>query len=145
MTTTTTKTTAPATTTDTLNHAEMVALVSAFKTAEITKLKAGLEPGTYQIDTLVHLFGTIEKEPSKEGIIAQRAFPWKLFAAALNRLNGVSVDAIVREAENVSAQEEKDLKATVQAALTEIKGDNVGTISGRTLTNLTAEKVSDEN
>lgn len=126
-----------------LSVAEAVATMCLFSTDDQTSLKRDLQAGEYEIDMTMRIFGSLAKEASKFGIIAQRAAPWKLFAAAMQMLNGVSISKLVREAENITAQEEKDLKAQVQEALVAIKGTVEGVISGRTLPNLQWEKVSE--
>ena len=126
-----------------LNEAEMVALVAAFKTSAIAKIKAGLEEGTYQIDTTVHLLGSITKEAAKESIVAQSACPWKIAMVAMNMLNGVSIDRLVKDAAAVTAKEEKDMKERVRVALDAIKAPTRKVVAGRTLANITATKVND--
>lgn len=124
-----------------LSAAEAVATMCLFRTADQTAFKRDLPAGEYEIDTVIRIFGSIHKEPPKTGVIAQKASPWKLFAAALSKLNATTIASIVRDAEKITAQEEEDLKSQVQEALVAIKGTITGTISGRTMPSLQWERV----
>jgi len=124
-----------------LNPAETVALSKVLTDAALKAAKRGLEPGEYQIDAMIHVFGSLRKGQDTEGIIAQRAAPWKLLAAAMQMLNGVCISKIVREAENIREEDEKELKVKVQEAFADIKETVVGTIAGKVTGKVYAEKV----
>lgn len=126
-----------------LTIAERVATISAFKSKEQAKMKKGLEEGEHVVDMVVRVKGTINKEPTKEGIIAQKAAPWKLLAVALSMLNGVSIEALVCQAEEISEEDLKQTKDEVRAALETIKGSVVGVIAGRTIAEIDIEKLED--
>ncbi len=58
-----------------LSTAEAVATMCLFRTSDQTQLKRDLEPGTYEVDTTIRVFGSLKKEKSKPGIIHQKSRP----------------------------------------------------------------------
>lgn len=99
--------------------------------------KNDLLPGEHFVDFMVRITGTIKKGEDYEQVIAQSAAPWKLLAAALNMLNQVSIDKIVREAEEIAGEDEKALKTKVSEALEKIKGPTTKWCHGKTTAKLT--------
>lgn len=124
---------------------ETLAIGCAVKDAALTEAKRSLSPGTYQVDTTVRIKGTITRGENTTGIIAQRAEPWALLAAALNKLNGVTVESLVAEAEAIRSDEAKmtALKERTAKALNAIKGEVKGPISGQTRSNLVVNVVGE--
>lgn len=66
--------------------------------------------GKYNIDKVItlHVTGTVTVGEDYEQRVVAKADPWKLLEVALSKLNGVTIDSIVKDAEN----KELDTKAT---------------------------------
>lgn len=90
-------------------------------------LKAELEaaadpkPGKHNVDFLVHVKGEFTKGEDVEKVVAQAAKPWLLLAVALSKLNGVTVESIVKEAVALPDELEKEIKAKAETAMATIK------------------------
>lgn len=111
----------------------------ALQTVKVDEdVKAELSPGVYHIDATVRLKGTVKRGEDTVGKVAA-AVPWQRIAAlAFSKLNGATVESIVREAldSNIDAEDfekrAKDAVATLVTATTR-------PISGRTTSALTVE------
>ena len=79
--------------------------------------------------TLRITFGYTKSE-DVEKMVVQAAKPWRLLAAALNRLNKVSIETIVEDAERLAEAEEGKAKKQVESALESIKGKTLKMTKG---------------
>ena len=79
--------------------------------------------------TLRVRFGFTKGE-DHETLAVQQAKPWRLLAVALNKLNGVSIDSIVAESENLDDDAEKLAKKQAEIALAKIKSKTAKLIKG---------------
>jgi len=79
--------------------------------------------------TLRITFGYTKSE-DVEKMVVQAAKPWRLLAAALNRLNKVSIETIVEDAERLAEAEEGKAKKQVETALESIKGKTLKMTKG---------------
>jgi hypothetical protein len=70
------------------------------------------------------------KDEDHETLAVQTAKPWRLLAVALNKLNGVSIDSIVAESENLDENAEKLAKKQAEQALAKIKSKTTKLIKG---------------
>lgn len=113
----------------------LLALSKAVKEDALNEARATLSPGKGQrVHAVVELDGSLDVfEDQADVVIAQKARPWALFAAALEMLNGVSVAALVRRAEEIRDEDPavKALKARTDEALAEVKGEVRGTRRGQ--------------
>ena len=113
----------------------------ALQTVKVDEdVKAELSPGVYHIDATVRLKGTVKRGENFQSKVAA-AVPWQRIAAlAFSKLNGATVESIVREAldSNIDAEDfekrAKDAVATLVAATTR-------EVSGKTTAALTVEIV----
>lgn len=110
----------------------LAVLAGIVKDKQATDAKRSLQPGSQNVEATFHVRANLTKLADTEGVIAQKAEPWKLLAVALNRLNGVTIDSIVREAEALKDEEIEALKEKTAEALNTIKGKTTGRISGKT-------------
>jgi hypothetical protein len=95
-----------------------------------------VEPGDYSIDALVRVKGGVRVGEDKLGkITPQKARPWALLAVALSKLNGVTMESIVREAESI---DDADVKQQASDAIAALKltteTDTKGQVTSRGLT-----------
>lgn len=117
---------------------ETIALAKAIKEAQAKAARAAISAGEYQIDEWVHITGSVKVGEDYEQRIVAKAQPWDLLAVALSKLNGVTVEALVREALDGSIAAE-EIKAQADAAMETIKGETVTTCKGKVTTKLTVE------
>lgn len=119
-----------------MNSVQTVAVAKAIKDAASKDASGKLTVGVHTVDFTVRVKGTITKGEDYEQDIVAKADPWLLLAAALSKLNGVTVDALVREA--VSADEAliDGLKAKAADAIQAMKVPTKTKCNGKVTTKL---------
>lgn len=106
-----------------------------------------LPPGEYEIDRTVRVRGTIKVGQDFQKSFWQSADPMGLLALALNKLNGVTVESIMREHlalknDPVHKAEAKQIKEQVSTALKALSASAVKTAKGQvTVHNPSVEEV----
>lgn len=101
-----------------------------------------IAPGTYLTDFWLHITGGMDVGEDYVRRVPQKAKPWDLLAVALSRLNGVTVESIVREAMATDPKLVADIKAKAEAAVVSIKGMTETVCAGRVKADLKAEAVT---
>lgn len=119
-----------------LSKVETVALAKAVKDAVAKEAGSGVTAGEYPVDFVVRVSGSIKKGDDYEQEIVAKADPWLLLAAALSKLNGVTVDCLVREAVTADEALIEGLKAKAAAAIQVVKGTTKTTCAGKITTKL---------
>jgi hypothetical protein len=120
------------------------AAISKIVSADAYKTANGeLQPGEYPIEMLVKITGKLKKGEKYEAPI-NWSIDWRgLFATALSKLNGVTVESVVTEYLN-NADKGIDLEALkdqAQKAVDTIKGESVQVCNGKLTGTVTAEIV----
>lgn len=111
----------------------------------LTKFTGGdreaVAPGTYTIDELVHISGGMTVgEDYPQNITA--AVPWQKLAAVLfSKLNGVTVESVVREALAAEVDDEEITKAA-KAAISKLADSTERMCKGKVRLAVTVEAVS---
>jgi hypothetical protein len=82
------------------------------------------------VDKTLRISFGYTKSEDVEKMVVQAAKPWRLLAAALNRLNKVSIETIVEDAERLAESEEGKAKKGVETALEKIKGKTLKMTKG---------------
>jgi hypothetical protein len=105
------------------------AVAKVIKDKALKEARATLMVGTHEVDTVVRIKGTITVGEDYEERIVGKADAWTLLEVALSKLNGVTVEMLVREAlngtintETVKAQAEQAMETVKEATLTICKG-----------------------
>jgi hypothetical protein len=107
---------------------EVLAVAKAVGKNELEAARDALGPGTYDIDLCVRVHGAFQiGEPYEQRIVA-KADPWKILGAAMSRLNGTTVAALVRDSETVDAE---PVKRAAQEAIEELKAATTTVCRGR--------------
>lgn len=125
-----------------LNKVQVVALGKAVKDAVLKEAGAGVAVGEYPVDFVVRVTGSIKKGEDYDSQIVAKADPWLLLAAALSKLNGVTVDALVREALTADEALIEGLKAKAADAIQAVKGPTNTRCAGKITTKLTVLPVA---
>lgn len=103
----------------------------AVSDADYKVLNHDLSPGTYEVSSVIRIVGALKKGEDYEGKIAAKADPWKLLGLALNKLNAVSIDALVRDSLAVGDEEAEAIKAKAQLAIEQIVAITKTTCTGK--------------
>ena len=105
----------------------------------LTQAREKLDPGEYQVDATVRVTGVVRVGEDYTQRITANANPWGLLAVALSKLNSVTVESLVREADRVAAGVTKDIQARATSAIQEIKAATERTCAGKVTHTLTLE------
>lgn len=103
-----------------------LAITKAIAKAEQDEAREKLgEETTIKVDATVRIRGDLTIGKSAMTTQVNKLCPWKLALAAINRLNGASIDALVREAQGLDEKATKPLKDNVKKAAEELLGSVV--------------------
>jgi hypothetical protein len=79
--------------------------VSKAKDVELTDLeRTKVKPGDYTVDSIVRVVGTLHVQADHDAKQVNKINPYALLLVAMGKLNGVTIDKIVEEAEANAAQ-----------------------------------------
>ena len=101
--------------------------------------------GEYFVDFLVRVTGSFKVGDDYEQRLVAKADPFALLAVALSKLNGVTVDALVREALEADPEEIKAVKASASEAIQALKAPTMSVCLGKVTTKLDFEFVEEVN
>lgn len=124
-----------------MSKIETVAVAKAIKKAAVESASSTLVAGEYPVDFTVRIKGSLKKGEDYDQDIVAKADPWLLLAAALSKLNGVTVDSLVREAETQDESLIDGLKTRAAEAIAKIKATTTTKCTGKVTTKLTVEMV----
>lgn len=119
-----------------------VLAVLAKRAGEAAKdVRDELASGKHTVDetVLVRIVGGVSVGEDYESRIVAKADPWGLLACALGRLNGVTVEALVKEALSKDSADMKALKAQVTAAMAAVKAPTTTVCRGAVRVDKSAE------
>jgi hypothetical protein len=108
-----------------------LAISKAVATEAVQDAKKQIAPGIYPIDVTIRLTGQIKLGEEQMQKITQTAEPWKLLTLALSKLNGVTIESLVRESDNLTDEQIEDVKAKAKDAVATIKGKTEKKIAGK--------------
>lgn len=97
-----------------------------------------IEPGEYDIDMTVRVQGSLSVGEDYSQEIVAKADPWALLAVALDKLNGTTVEALVRDSGEIAKAEVVKVKEQTKAAMEALKGRTETDCKGKVQASLTA-------
>ena len=112
-----------------------MANLTAVEILALSKLSAGgaraeVAPGSYAGSVTVTVDYNLNVGEDYEQRIVGKAQPWDLLAIALSKLNGVTVESIVREALGADV-DATEIKAQAQAAMASVKAPTLTACKGK--------------
>ena len=120
-----------------------LAAAKAVDTKSAKLAREAVDAGTHAVDFLLRIRGTFKVgEDYEQRLVAKVDFA-ALFAVALSKLNGVTVDALVREALEADPGEIKQIKAKAAEALESIKAPTMSACRGKVTTDLEFEVIEE--
>ncbi len=115
----------------TLTPLQTLALAKALTEATAKKAREQIAPGSYTVTFRADVSVQMNVGQDYDQEIVAKADPWKLLAAALSHLNGVTVASLVREALSDDDALTESIKADVEAAMAEITAKTKTTCKGK--------------
>lgn len=97
--------------------------VAISKIKGVDKAKEKLPVGTHEVDALVHISGTVTKGEDYEQVIWHKATPEAILAVALSKLNGVTIESIVKEAMDIDPERITIIKKEAEEAIEKLRLD----------------------
>jgi hypothetical protein len=119
-----TTTSTPSTIAD-LSPAAIVALSKMLTATVIDNARDQLDAGEHDVELVLHLRGTIEVDEDGEVLQVNRLQPLLLLQLAMQKLNGVSIDALVGEAAEILAKRNEERYRQQKAAEAKAAGKKV--------------------
>lgn len=114
-----------------LNPVAALAVAKSVSESAYKAASSDLTPGEYEVDMVVRIQGKITKGEDYTQQIVEKAEPWLLIAAALSKLNGVTIESLVAEATQAPEDLIKDLKARAATAIAKIKAPTETRCNGK--------------
>ena len=120
----------------------ITALYKTIRKEQASEVSSKLPVGETGIDVLVRISGTLKKGPDFNQRVVAKAQPWDIIAVLMSKLNGVTIDSVVKEALKVDPDKVTEVKKGAQEAMDEIKAPTITQMNGRVSPYLTVEVVS---
>ena len=124
-----------------MNAIETLAVCKAIKEAAEKTASANLAPGTHTVDCTVRVTGIITKGEDYNQNIVAKADPWTLLAVAMSKLNGVTLESIVKDALNTPEELIEAIKLSAKTAVEAVKAPTLTACKGKVTTKLTVAKI----
>lgn len=120
-----TTTSTPSNTIADLSPAAIVALSKMLSDTIIDNARDQLEEGDYPVEVVLHLRGEVNVDSDSETLQVNRLQPLLLLKLAMQKLNGVSIDALVGEAAEILAKRNEERHRKQKAAEAKAAGKKV--------------------
>lgn len=121
---------------------EVLALSKAVPDAAVKAIRGDIPVGQHKGTVRVDIAFDLKVGEDYEQRIVAKADPWTLLAVALSKLNGVTVDAIVREAIMLPEEMAEAVKKTANDAMAAVKETTVTTCKGKVTGTVVVAKVA---
>jgi len=124
-----------------MNALTKVAISKAVREAAYSAAVKEIEVGTHPLNVDVRLQGTITRGEDYEQQIVEKADPWGLLAVALSKLNGVTIESLVREVTGETEAKVTEIKEAAKKAMEVVKGKTMTSCNGKVTASLTVEVI----
>lgn len=115
----------------TFSNEQRIALAKLISDKEFKAASANVSPGDHAVDFLLRVSGQFTKGADYDQRISAKADAWGLLALALSKLNGVTVESLVREWVGFAPENANEIKAQATKALGKIKADTYTSCTGK--------------
>ena len=122
-----------------------LAAAKAVDTKSVKIAREAVTIGTHAVDFLLRIRGSFKVGEDYEQRLVAKADPLALLAVALSKLNGVTIDALVKEALEADPAEIKAIKAQAAEAVEALKAPTMSVCRGKVTTELEFEIVEEVN
>lgn len=98
-----------------------LAIAKGLKAKVVKEASAEVGAGTYPIDALVRVQGTLTKGEDYSQIQHMKVDQWGLIAVLLSKVNGITMESVVREINGIDPSAITKIKAQAQEAMNTVK------------------------
>lgn len=120
----------------------VVAVSKGLKNALVKDASESLSVGTHLIDALIHIKGQIKKGEDVEQIVHMKVPHWAIIAVLMSKVNGVTLDAVVREALSLPEEQVTKIKEQAAKAIDAVKAPAKSLTAGKVTTKLVFDLVN---
>jgi len=120
----------------TLSNELVVGIAKGLNGKIVSEASSELDVGTYLIDALVHVTGQVKKGEQAEQVVHMAVPQWAIIAVLLSKVNGVTIDAVVREALSLPDEAVTAVKKQAAKAIDQIKVPAKKMVAGKVTTKL---------
>lgn len=106
-----------------LSPLQIIALNKSFDDSDLKLARPKISVGEHHLDFNVHFEGKIKVGANYYQRIVNKIDTWKLLKVALNKLNNVTLQTVIEEAENISDPETTEFKNKVNKVIKELKAE----------------------
>jgi len=122
-----------------MNNADTVALAKGIKSTVVSNASKDLEAGVHIIDTTVRVRGIVNKGEDYEQVQHMKVDQWGMIAVLLSKVNGATIESVVREVNGIDKDTITRIKLEAQKAMDKVKAPATVTTAGKVTTDLTFE------
>ena len=114
-----------------MNEILQIAIAKAVSDATYKKASMSLAAGRYRVNKVVRIKGVINKGEDSNQVVHMSIPHWKLIAVLMSKVNGITLDAVVREALELEDDKASEIKEQADAAIAVIKGTSKKMTAGK--------------
>jgi len=117
-----------------IDKLEALALTAVFKTIredDAKEVSSKIPVGENKVDFLVRITGVIKKGDDFNQRVVAKAQPWGLIATLMSKLNGVTLESVIKESMAVDPDKVTEVKEGAKKAMAELKGETWTKCNGR--------------
>lgn len=131
-----------------MNNVTTVAIAKGIKKAVVDKASDSLDAGTYPVDTIVHLQGSIHKAEDSEMTVHMQIPYAKLVLALLSKVNQQirvkTIDEAIAVMDNLTEEDELAMKEVVKGSWERLTDKAKKVTKGKVTTKLTFDVLNSE-
>ena len=113
---------------------EVLALTAIYKTIrkeDASEVSSKIPTGENKIDFLVRITGTLKKGPDFNQRVVAKAQPWDLISVLMSKLNGVTLESVIKESLAVDPDKVTEIKEEAKEAMNKLKTPTLTKMNGR--------------
>lgn len=131
-----------------MDNVTVLAIAKGLKKALVEEASATLQAGTYPVNEIIHMQGSIRKAEDSEQVVHMNIPYAKLVLALLSKVNKQTrektIDEAIKVMESLTEEDELEIKGVVQGSWERLTEKAKKTTAGKVTTKLTFEVVTPE-
>jgi hypothetical protein len=125
--------------TDKLEVLALTALYKTIREADAKEVSSKIPTGENKVDILVRITGTLDKGKDFEQRVVAKAQPWDIISVLMSKLNGVTLESVIKESLTVDPDKVTEIKEGAKEAMSELKQPTLTKMNGRVSPHLNVE------